>query len=173
MMTRYLWRTVLIFSAMTVLLGPVTAQALPKTGQPLPGFDATTPSGQRVTNQNYSGKVLLLAFSTDYCGACKKAVPAIGRLAAKYGKQGFHVFGLLSGFGMDNDDLKEYISTYSVTYPMAIFEQRFASEQFGMISVPYFLLVAKKGTVAGIYYGYSEGTMKQIEDQVRNLLAEK
>lgn len=172
MVRRTLRAFALFLSVAAILLGPVTAQAIPKMGQPLPSFDVTTPRGQRVTNQNYSGRVLLLAFSTDYCSACKKAVPAIGSLAAKYGKQGFHVFGFLSGFGMDNDDLKEYIGTYAVTYPMALFEQKFAAEQFGMISVPYFLLVGKKGTVAGIYYGYSDGTMRQIEDQVKKLLAE-
>ncbi len=172
MVIRQLCNTAFSLVIGLMLLGPVPAQAIPKTGQPLPAFDVTTPSGQRVTNQNYSGRVLLLAFSTDYCSACKKAVPALGRLAARYGKQGFHVLGMLSGFGMDNDDLKEYTKTYAVTYPMALFEQKFASEQFGMISVPYFILAGKKGAVAGIYYGYSDGTMKQIEEQARKLLAE-
>ena len=154
------------------MLGPVSALAVPKIGQPLPSFNVTTSSGQQVTNQNYSGRVLLLVFSTDYCSACKKAVPTIGSLAGRYSKQGFNVLGLWSGFGMDNDDLKEYVKTYGVSYPMALFEQKFAAEQFGVISVPYFLLVGKKGTVAGVYFGGSDATMKLIEDQARKLLAE-
>jgi hypothetical protein len=55
---------------------------------------------------------------------------------------------------------------------MALFEQRLAEDPFGMRSVPYSLLVGKKGLVAGVYYGHSDGTMKQIEDQVKKLLAE-
>jgi len=161
-----------VLAVAAILLGPVTAQAVPKIGQPLPAFNVTTSSGQQVTNQNYGGRLLLLAFSTDYCGACKKAVPAIGSMASRYGKQGFNVLGLWSGFGMDNDDLKEYIKSYNINYPMAIFEQKFAAEQFGMISVPYFLLVGKKGTVAGAYFGASDGTLKQLEEQVKKLLAE-
>jgi peroxiredoxin len=153
-------------------LGPVNAQAVTKIGQPVPAFDVTAPSGQKITNRNYSNKVLLLAFSTDYCSACKKAVPSIGNLAGRYSKQGFQVLGLFSGFGLDNDDLKEYIKTYGVTYPMALFEQKFASEQFGMRSVPYFILVNKKGLVAGSYYGSSETILNQIEDQVKKLLVE-
>jgi len=155
-----------------VLLAPVTALAIPKNGQPLPAFDVTTPNGQRVTNQNYAGRVLLLIFSTDYCTACKSGIPAIVRLAGRYGKQDFHVLGLFSGFGMDDDDLKEYMKSYQVTYPMALFEQKFASEQFGVISVPYSLLVSKKGQIAGIYRGISDATMKQIEGDVNKLLAE-
>jgi len=162
----------LLLLVAVALLSPVTALAIPKIGQPLPAFDVTTPNGQRVTNLNYSGRVLLLSFSTDYCGACKKAVPGIGELAGRLGKQGFHVLGLFSGFGMDNDDLKEYIKTYSVTYPMALFEQKFASEQFGVISVPYFLLVDKKGAIVNMYRGYSDMTMKNVEAQVKKLLAE-
>lgn len=156
----------------TALLNPTSAQAIPKLGQPLPAFDVTTPSGQRVTNLNYTGRVLLLAFSTDFCGACKKSVPGIGELTKKYGNNGFNALGLFSGFGLDNDDLKDYIKTYGVAYPMALFEQRFAANQFGVISVPYFLLVGKKGVIAGMYNGYSEATMKIIEEQVKKLLAE-
>jgi len=172
MIRQYMNKFALLLLVAVTLLNPVSALAIPKIGQPLPAFDVTTPSGQRVTNQNYSGRVLLLSFSTDYCGACKKAVPNIGELAGRLGKQGFHVLGLFSGFGLDNDDLKEYIKTYNVTYPMALFEQKFASEQFGVISVPYFLLVDKKGTIVNMYRGYSDMTMKNIEAQVKKLLAE-
>lgn len=154
------------------LLMPGNAMAIPRIGQPLPQFDVTTPSGQQVTNQNYSGRVLLLSFSTDYCTACKKAVPRIAELANRYGKRGFYVLGLLSGFGMENDDLQEYMKKYGVTYPMALFEQRFAMEKFGMISAPYFILVGKKGGVAAMYNGYSDQTMREMEEQINRLLAE-
>lgn len=172
MISRYMSKVIIILAVAATLLEPVNALAITKVGQPLPVFDVTTPSGQRVTNQNYSGRVLLLAFSTDYCSACKKAVPGIGKLAGRYSKQGFHVLGLYSGFGIDDADLNEYIKSYGVSYPMALFEQKFATEQFGMISVPYFLLVGKKGIVAGMYNGFSDGTMRLIEDQVKKLLAE-
>jgi len=167
-----LFRFTLILAAALTLLVPVTALAIPKTGQPLPSLDVTSSSGQRITNQNYTGRVLLLSFSTDFCTACKRAVPQISELAGRFGKEGFHVLGLFSGFGMDNDDLKEYIRTYGVTYPMALVEQRLTEETFGVISVPYFLLVNKKGTVVATYRGFSDATQKQLETQVRKLLAE-
>ena len=168
----FIRKYVLMLTVVTALLSPTIAQAIPKIGQPLPAFDVTTPSGQRVTNLNYTGRVLLLAFSTDYCSACKKSVPGICELAKKYGNNGFNVLGLFSGFGLDNDDLKDYIKAYGVAYPMALFEQRFAVDQFGMLSVPYSLLVGRKGAVAGVFYGSSDVTMKQLEEQVSKLLAE-
>jgi len=172
MVRRNLCKFTLLLTLVVSLLVPLSAQAIPKTGQPLPPFDVSTSSGQRVTNLNYSGRVLLVSFSTDYCSACKKAVPSIGELAGRYGKQGFNVLGLFSGFGMENDDLKDYIKTYGVTYPMALFEQRVAEEKFGVISVPYFLLVNKKGVVTEMYRGYSDATLKQLESKVIKLLAE-
>jgi peroxiredoxin len=172
MIKSYLFRLAFLTASAVLMLVPASAQSATKIGQPVPVFDVTSPAGQKITNQNYSNKVLLLAFSTDYCSACKKAVPSIGGLAGRYSKQGFHVLGLFSGFGLDNDDLKEYVKTYGVTYPMALYEQKFASEQFGMRSVPYFVLVNRKGLVAGSYYGSSETTLSQIEDQVKKLLVE-
>jgi peroxiredoxin len=172
MFDRHLCKFVFFVAVAATLLGSVTAHAAPKTGQPLPLFSVTTPAGQQVSNLNYSGRVLLLVFSTDYCSACKKAIPGIGKLAGRYGKQGFYVLGLFSGFNMKNDELKKYMNTYGVSYPMAYFEEGLAKDQFGMISVPYSLLVDKKGIVAGVYYGYSEGIMMKIEEQVKKLLVE-
>lgn len=169
---RHLCKLACFLTVVATLLSPVRAHAIPKIGQPLPAFSVITPSGQKVTNQNYRDRVLLLVFSADYCSACKKAIPAIGKLAGLYGKEGFHVLGLFSGFGLENDDLKQYMDTYSVTYPMALFEERFAKDQFGVISVPYSLLVDRKGLVAGVYYGYSDKILKQLEDQVKKLLTE-
>lgn len=171
MFSRY-FKYLLIPTIAVLLLGPATARALPKTGQQLPAFAVTTPAGQKITNQNYSGRVLLLVFSTEYCSACKKAVPIIGKLADHYGKQGFHVLGMFSGLDSGNDDLNKYIKAYGVTYPMALFEQSLAMEQFGVVSVPYSLLIGKKGLVAGVYYGYSDGVVTQMEAQIKKLLAE-
>jgi len=154
------------------LLAPSPAKAIPKIGQPLPEFSVTTPSGQHVSNKNYSDRVLLLVFSTEYCSACKKAIPNIGKLADRYRKNGFYVLGLFSDNSVENKELQEYINTYGTTYPIALFEQRLATERFGMISVPYSLLVDKKGVVAGVYYGFSDKIMKQIEEQIKKLLAE-
>ena len=161
-----------ILTVTATLLAPVRAQAIPKIGQPLPLFSVTTPSGQQVTNQNYSERVLLLVFSTEYCAACKTAIPGLGKLVDRFGRQEFHVLGLFSGYGMENDDLQKYMLTYRVTYPMALFEQRLATEKFGMMSVPYSFLVDKKGVIAGVYYGFSDKILNQIEDQIKKLLAE-
>jgi len=162
-----------VFLGMTaILLGSTTAYAVVKKGEPLPEFSATTPSGQQVTNRNYSDRVLLLVFSTEYCSACKKAIPSISKLVDRYGKQEFYVLGVLSGLGMENYELKKYMNTFSVNYPMVLFDERLAKDRFGMISVPYSLLVDKKGVVAGVYYGYSDGIMKQIEGQLNKLLTE-
>ena len=89
MLYRHLCRLAFLMTVAATLLRPVTAHAIPKMGQPLPAFTVTTPSGQLVTNQNYSGRVLLLVFSTDYCSACKKAIPygpflALGTILALF-----------------------------------------------------------------------------------------
>lgn len=169
---RYLCTLAFILILAATLLSPAPAQAIPKIGQPLLSFSVITPSGQQVTNKNYNDRLLLLVFSTEYCGACKKAIPDIVKLADRYSKMGFYTLGLFSGDGIENDDLQKYMLAYRVTYPMALFEQRLAAEKFGMISVPYSLLVDRKGVVAGIYYGFSDKILKQIEDQIKKLLAE-
>ena len=172
MVSSYLCKLAHVLIVTAILLAPLHAHAIVKTGQSLPTFSVTTPSGQKVTNENYAGRVLLLVFSTDYCSACKMAIPSIGKLAGSYEKKGFYVLGLFSGFSDDNDKLKDYMKDYGVSYPMAFYEQSLAAKQFGMLSVPYSLLVDKKGVVAGVYYGYSDKILNQLDDQVKKLLTE-
>lgn len=172
MMYRTVCKLAFMLAVSATQLAPLRAQAMPTIGQPLQAFSVTTPSGQHVNNQNYSERVLLLVFSTEYCSACKKAIPALVKLAERYGKKGFYVLGLFSDNSVENEELTKYMHTFGVTYPMALFEQRLAAERFGMMSVPYSLLVDKKGVVAGIYYGFSDKILTQVEEQIKKLLTE-
>jgi cytochrome c biogenesis protein CcmG, thiol:disulfide interchange protein DsbE len=154
------------------LLSPGLLQAAPQKGKNLPAFEATTVTGQRITLGTYAGKVLLIAVTSDDCNACKKGIPALGELFKRYESQGFQVLGLIYGARFTAQNLKEYINDYKVGYTMAMAEEKTVKNTMGIFSIPCYLILDRKGTIAGIFRGYNETNMKLMEKQVKNMLTE-
>jgi peroxiredoxin len=155
-----------------LLLLPFPAHAIPQKGKSLPPFEAIDATGLKVMSSTITGKVVLLAISADNCTYCKTAIPRLNSLYDRYGSKGLQVQGLFrdSGFGLKK--LKHYIESNQVTYPLALATTKTLSDTIGAYSVPTYILLDRKGNVAGYYRGYSEQNMQEIEKQVKLLLAE-
>jgi peroxiredoxin len=151
---------------------PVLTSAIPLKGKSLPTFVATDVAGWKVSSAAFVGKVVLLAISADNCTYCKTAIPRLNSLYDRYGSKGLQVQGLFrdSGFGLKK--LNQYIESNQVTYPLALATSKTLSDTIGAYSVPTYILLDRKGNVAGYYRGYSEQNMQEIEKQVKLLVAE-
>ena len=166
-------RLIAKYALLAVFLAfPFPAHAVPKKGMELPPFDATTANSQKISSPAFAGKVVLLAISTDTCTYCKRAIPRLNSIQGRYGSQGVQVQGLIYGPGFGVEKLKRYIENNEIMFPLALATQKTVSDTIGAHSVPTYLLLNKKGTVAGYYRGYSEQNMQEIEKQVKVLLAE-
>jgi peroxiredoxin len=165
-------KILLITLATILLVVPVSSHAVIRKGVKLPAFSATTAAGIKISSTEFSGKVLLLAVSSDYCSYCKTAIPYLNRLNDQHGKAGMLVQGLISGSGFGKEALRKYIDNNGVYFPMAFTSSQSIFETIGAYSVPTFILIDKKNNVAGYFRGFSDSNMKQIENQAVKLLAE-
>jgi cytochrome c biogenesis protein CcmG, thiol:disulfide interchange protein DsbE len=152
------------------LLLPGLAAGLQK-GQAAPALQVTSTSGQRITNANYDGHLLLVQFFATWCSPCRESIPAIVRLSKKYGKQGFQVLGLSideSGVG----GVKAFIAEKKITYPVALADDAL-QDAYGVRSVPILFLINRKGQVVEKFMGMSEETEQAIEYAIKTALADK
>ena len=140
-------------------------------GQAAPPIQVTSTSGQRITNSNYGGYVLLMQFFATWCSPCRESIPAIIRLNKKYGKQGLQVLGLSIDEGGDRV-VKAFITDKRITYPVALADDGLQSA-YGVRSVPTLFLVNRKGQVIEKFMGMSDETEQAIESAIRSALAEK
>jgi peroxiredoxin len=157
---------------MIYLSVPGMAGAAPQKGKNLPSFEALLTDGKKVSASSYSGKVVLLAITSNSCDACKKAAPRFNELTNKYEKQGFQMLGLHFGTKFGINDLKTLIKDYNVGFTMALIDEKTVKNSMGIFSVPCYLVLNKKGTVAGIYRGFNDTNYKLIENQIKLSLAE-
>ena len=166
-------RPISVLLIMALLLAiPVLASAIPQKGKSLPPFEATAVSGQKVSSAAFAGKVLLLAISSDNCTYCKMAIPRLNTLLESYGTQGLLVQGLIRGPGFGLERLKRYIEENQIAHPLALATAKTLSDTIGAYSVPTYILLDRKGNVAGYYRGYSDRNMQEIEKQIKVLLTE-
>jgi glutathione peroxidase-family protein len=150
---------------------PAPVQAIARKGELLPALQVTSISGQRVSTASYAGKVLLVAISASFCSQCSKGIPRLERMQKLYEEQGFQVQGAIYGPGFGLEELKKYIEKNKVGYPLALTDSAAVRSSIGITFLPLYLLLDRKGSVVGIYRGFSEQNMLQIEREVRRLLA--
>jgi thiol-disulfide isomerase/thioredoxin len=118
-------------------------------GSPAPEIALTDPEGKVRTLSSLKGKVVLIDFWASWCGPCRKENPNVVAIYNKYHDKGFEVFSVsldkdraawLSAIAKDNllwpnhvSDLKYWKSAGAATY--------------GVTSIPYTVLVDKKGKI--------------------------
>jgi len=165
-------KVLVIAVAALIICLPSPGHAVIKKGAKLPLFSATAVNGDKISSAVFSGKVLLLAVSSDICSYCKTAIPQLNRLNEQYGTKGLQIQGLIYGGGFGKEKLKRYLKDNNVTFPLALAEQKTIYDTIGAFSIPTYLLIDKKGNVAGYFRGFSESNMKLIEQQAKTLLLE-
>lgn len=71
--------------------GEVAAFQIARTPQKLDGLSFNAPDGRPTTLASYSGKVTLLNLWATWCAPCRQEMPALDRLQAALGGEGFTV----------------------------------------------------------------------------------
>ena len=66
-----------------------TKPAATKARPAAPDFALSGIDGKPLKLSDHRGKVVLVDFWATWCGPCRKAIPHLKNLEAKYGKQGF------------------------------------------------------------------------------------
>ena len=118
---------------------------------------------------NYRGKVVLVAYWSTWCEPCKAETPRIARVRQKFASQGFEVVGV----SLDNSKqaAEEYVRKNGLGWPQIYEEGSMDSApavQYGIISLPYFLLVDADGRVLN-----RNVNVNQLESEVEKAMVKK
>jgi len=123
--------------------------------------------GRTVTLAGLRGKVVLLEFWATWCAPCRTSVPGTVKLYETYGSKGLEVLGIsLDDGGWDS--VKAFRKDYKITYPVLKGTDDVA-EQFGVRTIPMFILLDRDGQVVNHYLG--SGNEEIIEKKIKTLLA--
>jgi thiol-disulfide isomerase/thioredoxin len=94
-----------------------------------------------------SGEATLLVFWEVWCPHCKREVPKVESTYAKYKDKGLNIVGLTKQTrDITEEQVREFITTNNVTYPIAKEAGQSMSQRFGVKGIPA-AAVVKDGKV--------------------------
>ena len=123
-------------------------------GRQRPDFRLASSSGEFVTPQDFSGKVLLINFWATWCVPCRHEMPMLMDLQNEFGSEGLQVIGIALD---DVQSTRNFVENYGITYPILVgaTDVMQTSTAYGNVEnvLPYSVLVDKKGVVRWQYVG--------------------
>lgn len=142
----------------------------PEFPRPAPVFALTDLAGRPISPTALQGKVVLLDFWATWCPPCRKSMPELQALHAKYAKQGFTVVGISIDEG-GAGKVKKFVAAKKITYPIAIDAGKNpAWDAFRVKAVPAAYLLDREGRIVAQWTGIPADA-KALEAKLEGLLA--
>lgn len=133
-----------------------------------PAFTVTDISGQKLSLDEYRGKVVLLNFWATWCGPCREEIPSFVKLQEKYGPQGFQIIGI----SMDDSPapVGPFYQQFHMNYPVAMGNAKLGALYGGIYGLPTNFLIGRDGRIYDDVPG--EVDSARWEQEIQTLLAE-
>jgi thiol-disulfide isomerase/thioredoxin len=141
-------------------------------GDTAPDFALKGPDGKEVTLASLKGRVVLLDFWATWCGPCKQAMPGVQKLSEKYKGKPVSVFGVNAFEHGPAQRAGDYMAKNSYTYGLLV-EGDTLAKQYGIASIPTFILIGPDGKILHIGVGFEEGADEQLGSIIDKALATK
>ncbi|MGZ4036432.1 MAG: redoxin domain-containing protein, partial [Bacteroidia bacterium] len=119
-----------------------------RIGQEAPELSLATPEGGQLKLSSLRGKIVMIDFWASWCGPCRKDMPHVKEVYAKYKSKGFEILGV--SLDREKQDWVEAIKKDGLSWPQ-ISDLKFwdseAARLYNVQSIPHTVLVDKEGKI--------------------------
>jgi len=141
--------------ALLLLATPACAGG--NVGKSVPAAKLTYVSNQADT----TGKAYILEFWATWCGPCRKSIPHLNELYAKYKDRGLVIVGVTNE---EADVVKGFMKKVPMNYTVAIDAADTLSSFFGIQGIPHACVVDKSGKV--VWDGHPASLTEDVIEKV-------
>jgi peroxiredoxin len=147
---------------------PALAFADTKAGDRAGDFTLKDLDGQATKLSDLKGQIVVLDFWASWCAPCKKELPALDALAAKYpGK--FVVVGV--NVDKSKDNATKTLRALSIQNVHVLLDPDGSiASQYDLPKMPSSFVIDQKGIVRGVHAGYDDGDEKKVEAELKQLI---
>jgi peroxiredoxin len=119
-------------------------------GKPAPDITLPDTSGTERSLSDYKGKVIIIDFWASWCGPCRKEMPHMKNLYAKYHEKGLEIFAV--SLDKTAEAWKGYIVKEQLPWIHVSDIKGWGSigaKIYGVSSIPHLVLIDEKGNLIG------------------------
>lgn len=141
-------RAAIAIAALAAVSAAASAAGPP---EPAPRFNAKTLDGERFTNENLKGKVVLIQFWATWCRYCRNDQEIIDDLVKEFGGKGLVVLAVNAG--EPRKKVRQYLADSPRLCKIVLMTDTNLAAMFNAQTYPYYVLIDRGGNVAGIQRG--------------------
>lgn len=147
-----------------------TALDVQKVDPPIeaPEFATERLDGERVSLQDFRGKVVFLNFWASWCTPCREEMPAMEELYQAFKDKGFVIVAV--NVKESQKKAKTFVKELKVTYPILLDPKGDVSVLYGAWALPLTYLIDRKGIVVGRAFGPREWAGPEAKKLIAQLL---
>lgn len=120
-----------------------------------------------------AGKAVILDFWATYCEPCKREIPHLNSLIAKYGKDNLKIVGLNVGGDEDAPKIPAFVASTKIDYEIAFPEDALVNFIFSERSdIPQTAVFDRKGKLVRKIVGFSDRIQNELDDAVETALSD-
>lgn len=118
-------------------------------GQYAPDFTLTTLDGEELTLSDLKGKKVVLNFWATWCPPCKKEMPHLQKYYENNAKKdNVEIVAVnLTYYNQTIEQVKEFVKSYNITFPIPLMEDSSISEQYEVVSIPSTFFIDTTGKI--------------------------
>jgi len=131
-----------------------------------PDWQLINTQGETISGKQLLGAIVLLDFSSNSCGACILAVPAMKKLNQRYKATLVKIYTINTGDS--KDAVKAFIAKHHIDYPILLNGGK-VSKAFKITGTPNFFIIDTQGNIAGIVDGYRDDLEQKLTKAIDKL----
>lgn len=165
-------RRSLLLAAILAMTPAIAGDITPAAGAgPAAPFSLPSRSGEAVSLASLKGQVVLINFWATWCGPCRKEMPLLEQIHAKYAPLGFAMLGV--NVEEDTRMMDVFLKDVPVKFPILLDPANGVSKLYNVSAMPSTVIVDRQGNVRFIHQGYKPGDEGVYQDVIRQLIRER
>jgi peroxiredoxin len=139
-----------------------------EAGDKAPSFSITANNGQKLSQRDFGGKLLVLNFWATWCPPCVEEMPSLNQFAQAMAPSGVVVLGV----SIDKNErlYREFLQRQQLQFKVARDPEENISSSYGTFKWPETYVIDRQGKVVQKYVGPRNWTDPEIVNSIRALL---
>jgi len=143
----------------------------PATTKPIGEMSWTDGQARIQKLSDLKGKAVILDFWATFCPPCRKEIPHLNSLIAKYGKDNLQVVGLNVGGPDDKPEIPKFIAETRIDYPIAYPEDDLSRFIFAeQDDIPQTAVFDRQGRMITKIIGFGPDIQKRLDAAVEQAI---